>query len=168
MSRGGEVSGTGAKPTLTKPSGSTRATPTCSASTPNPISPFGAFPTAFETQVYQAILERRPAPAISRLKEILTKPDPALGFYNGELRFWLGWAQEVAGEHAAAQESWKQARNELEPFLKEQPDNYALIGDIALISMALGDKAAALALAQRAVAVSPLEKDALNGSGALE
>ena len=24
------------------------------------------------------------------------KPDPALGYYNGELRFWLGWAQEIA------------------------------------------------------------------------
>src|SRR5437773_2314859 len=34
---------------------------------------------ALETQVYQAILERRPAPIIPRLKEILAKPDPALG-----------------------------------------------------------------------------------------
>src|SRR4029077_11846803 len=34
---------------------------------------------ALETQVYQAILERRPAQIISRLKEILAKPDPALG-----------------------------------------------------------------------------------------
>ena len=34
---------------------------------------------------------------IPRLKEILAKPDPALGYINGELRFWLGWAQEVAG-----------------------------------------------------------------------
>ena len=74
----------------------------------------------------------------------------------------------MGGEHAAAQESWRQARSELEPFLKEQPDNYALIGDMALTSMALGDKAAALALAQKATATSPLEKDALDGSGALE
>jgi len=74
----------------------------------------------------------------------------------------------VGGEHAAAQESWRQARSELESFLKEQPDNYQLIGDIALTSMALGDKVAALALAQMAVATSPLEKDALNGSAALE
>jgi serine/threonine-protein kinase len=91
-----------------------------------------------------------------------------LGFNNGELRFFLGWAQEVGGEHAAAQESWRQARSELEPFLKEQPDNYALIGDMAVTSMALGDKAAALALAQRAMATRPLEKDALDGSGALD
>jgi tetratricopeptide (TPR) repeat protein len=74
----------------------------------------------------------------------------------------------VGGEHAAAQETWRQARNELEPFLKEQPDNYALIGDMALTSMALGDKAAALALAQKATATSPLEKDAIDGSAALE
>ena len=44
-------------------------------------------PRALETQVYQAILERRPAPMITRLKEILAKPDPALGYANGELRF---------------------------------------------------------------------------------
>jgi hypothetical protein len=77
-----------------------------------------------ETQVYQAILERRPAQIIPRLKEMLAKPDPALGYYNGELRFWLGWAQEVAGDHAAAQETWRQARSELESFLKEQPENF--------------------------------------------
>ena len=117
-------------------------------------------PGALETQVYQAILERRPAQIIPRLKEILAKPDPALGFYNGELRFWLGWAQEVAGDHAAAQESWRQARSELEPFLKEQPENYNLIGDLALTNMGLGDKAAALALAERAMAANPIEKDA--------
>src|SRR5882757_9995021 len=59
-------------------------------------------PNALETQIYQAILERRPAPIIARLKEILAKPDPALGSTNGELRFWLGWAQEIAGDQAAA------------------------------------------------------------------
>ena len=104
---------------------------------------------ALEIQVYQAILERRPAEMISLLSEILANPDPALGYNNGELRFWLGWAQDVAGDHAAAQESWRQARIELEPFLKEQPDNYVLIGDLALVNMGLGDKAAAFALRNR-------------------
>jgi TolB-like protein/class 3 adenylate cyclase/Tfp pilus assembly protein PilF len=133
-----------------------------------PLHPNADDAAALETQVYQAILERRPASAISRLKEILAKPDSALGYFNGELRFWLGWAQEVGGEHAAAQESWRQARSELESFLKEQPDNYQLIGDMAVTSMALGDKAAGLALAQKATATNPLEKDALDGSAALE
>ena len=111
-----------------------------------------------ETQVYQAILERHPAPIIPRLKEILAKPDPALGYFNGELRFWLGWAQEVAGDHAAAQESWRQARSELEPFLKEQPENFGLIGDLALTNMGLGDKAAAFAFVEKGMAASPDRK----------
>src|SRR5438034_3102254 len=95
-----------------------------------PLHPAADDSSALETQVYQTILERRPAQIISRLSEILAKPDPALGYFNGELRFWLGWAQEVAGDHAAAQESWRQARSELEPFLKAQPENFALIGDL--------------------------------------
>jgi serine/threonine protein kinase/Tfp pilus assembly protein PilF len=123
---------------------------------------------ALEIQVYQAILERRPAEMISRLSEILAKPDPALGYNNGELRFWLGWAQDVAGDHAAAQDSWRQARIELEPFLKEQPDNYVLIGDLALVAMGLGDKEAAFALAEQAMKVLPLEKDAVDGPAPIE
>jgi serine/threonine protein kinase/Tfp pilus assembly protein PilF len=126
------------------------------------------YPNALETQVYQAILESRTAPAIARLKEILANPDQALGYYNGELRFWLGWAQEVAGDHAAARESWNQARSELEPFLKEQPDNLFLLGDLALTNMSLGDNAAALTLAERAIAMIPIEKDALYGPRSLD
>jgi tetratricopeptide (TPR) repeat protein len=91
-----------------------------------------------------------------------------LGFYNGELRFWLGWAQEVAGHHAAAQESWRQARSELEPFLNAQPENSQLICDLALINMGLGDKAAALTLAERAMAVIPVEKDAFYGPASID
>ncbi len=128
-----------------------------------PLHPNADDSQALETQVYQAILERRPAQIIPRLKEILTKPDPALGYLNGELRFWLGWAQEVAGDHAAAQESWRQARSELESFLKEQPENSQLIDDLALTNMGLGDKAAALALSEQAMAANPIEKDALTG-----
>jgi TolB-like protein/Tfp pilus assembly protein PilF len=77
-----------------------------------PLHPNADDTSALETQVYQAILERQPAQMIPRLKEILAKPDPALGPANGALRFDLGWAQEVAGDHAAAQESWRQARSE--------------------------------------------------------
>jgi TolB-like protein/Tfp pilus assembly protein PilF len=123
---------------------------------------------ALEIQIYQAILERRPAEMISQLSETLARPDPALGYNNGELRFWLGWAQDVAGDHAAAQQSWRQARIELEPLLQEQPDNYVLIGDLALVRMGLGDKAAAFALAEQAMKVVPLEKDAVDGPVPIE
>jgi len=123
---------------------------------------------ALETQVYQAILERRPEPMITRLQEVLAKPDPALGYINGEMRFWLGWVQEVAGDHAGAQETWRRARDELEPFLKEQPENFQLIGDLALTYARLGDKTAALAMAERAMAAVSIEKDALSGPPAIE
>src|SRR5205807_4365550 len=62
-----------------------------------PLHPAAADPTALETQVYQAILERRPAQIIPRLKEILAKPDPALGYLNGERGFGLGGGRELAG-----------------------------------------------------------------------
>jgi TolB-like protein/Flp pilus assembly protein TadD len=121
-----------------------------------------------ETLVYQAILERRPAPVIPRLKEVLAQPDPALASINSSLRFYLGWAQELAGDHSAAQESWREARTELEAFLKEQPDNSAVIGDLALTIAALGDKTAAVALSERAMAMNPIEKDAVDGPVSIE
>jgi tetratricopeptide (TPR) repeat protein len=133
-----------------------------------PLRPGADLNEALETQVYQAILERRPTPVIPRLKEILAKPDPTLGYINGELRFWLGWAQDVTGDHAAAQESWHQARSELEPFLKEQPENFQLLGDLALTNMGLGDKAAAFELTERAIAVISIEKDAVAGPRPIE
>ncbi|PYK38701.1 MAG: hypothetical protein DME60_10830 [Verrucomicrobia bacterium] len=133
-----------------------------------PLRPAAADTQALEAQVYQAILERRPAQIISRLEEILAKPDPVLGYINGRLRFWLGWAQEVAGDHSAAEGSWRQTRSELESFLKDQPENYSLIGILALTSVGLGDKAAALALSERAMAALPIEKDAIVGPAPIE
>jgi serine/threonine protein kinase/Tfp pilus assembly protein PilF len=134
----------------------------------SPLRPAADLNQALETQVYQVILERRPAPVIPRLKEILANPDPALGYFNGELRFWLGWAQYVTGDHAAAGVTWRQARSELESFLKEQPENGRLIGDLALINAGLRDEAAALALSQQAIAAIPIEKDANYGPFPLE
>jgi serine/threonine protein kinase/Tfp pilus assembly protein PilF len=118
---------------------------------------------ALPTKVYQAILERRPAPVVSGLKEILAKPDPTLGYINGALRFWLGWAQEVSGNRADAQVTWRQARSELESFLQEQPENYSLIEILALTNAGLGDKSAALALSERAITALPIEKDTVVG-----
>lgn len=133
-----------------------------------PLRPGVGYVNALETQVYQAILESRPGPAIAQLTGILAKPDQTLGFYAGELRFWLAWAQEVAGDHAGARESLSRARTELESFLKEQPENFVLMGDLALTNVALGDNNAAVAMAERAIEMAPIEKDALTGPRPLE
>jgi tetratricopeptide (TPR) repeat protein len=133
-----------------------------------PLHPNADNQVTLETQVYQAILERRPAQIIPRLKEILAKPDPAWGDAIGELHFYLGWAQEVGGDHAAAQESWRRVRSEYESSLKEQPENDQLMGYLALTNMGLGDKAAAFKLVERAIATSPIEKDAFLGPCSIE
>jgi TolB-like protein/Tfp pilus assembly protein PilF len=133
----------------------------------SPLHPNADDPDALKTQIEQAVLERRPAQIIPRLKEILTQPDPALGYINGDLRFNLGWTQEVAGDHAAAQETWRQALAELEPFLKEQPENVGVIWVLALTNACLGDKAAAFKLIEQAMAAAPIEKDAMDGAGTL-
>src|SRR5947207_12402372 len=133
-----------------------------------PLRPTAGDTQALEAQVYQVILERRPVPMIPRLKEILAKPDPALGYINGRLRFWLGWAEQVNGNPAAAQATWRQTRSELESFLKEQPENYSLIGILALTSAGLGDKVTALALSERAMAMLQIEKDAIIGPVPIE
>src|SRR5213080_3729053 len=121
-----------------------------------------------EPLAYQAILERRSASIIPRLKEMLSKPDSALGNDKGELRFWLAWAQDIAGDHAGAHESWTQAKDELESSLKEQPESYLLIGDLALTEMKLGENALAMTLADRELSANPIEKDAATGPLSLE
>src|SRR5262249_43698513 len=49
-----------------------------------PLRPNADDNQALETQVYQSIVERRAEVVIPRLKEILAKPDPALGYHDGE------------------------------------------------------------------------------------
>src|SRR5215475_12002919 len=133
-----------------------------------PLHPNADDAATLETQAYQAILERRPAAIIRRLEEVLEKPDPELGYFNSDLRYWLGWAQDLAGDHVAAQKSWRQARSELELFLKDQPGNFNVITDLALTNMGLGDKAAALTFAERAIAANPIETDAISGPSGIE
>src|SRR5215475_806286 len=133
-----------------------------------PLSTPAADSQALPTKVYQAILERRPAPVVSGLKEILAKPDPTLGYINSGVRFWLGWAQEVSGNRADAQVTWRQARSELESFLQQQPENYSLIEILALTNAGLGDKSAALALSERAITALQIEKDSLVGPVPIE
>jgi hypothetical protein len=77
-------------------------------------------------------------------------------------------AQDVTGDHSAAQETWLQARSELEVLLKDQAENPQLIGDLALTNMGLGDKTAALALSERGLAMVPIEKDASFGPRSIE
>lgn len=130
---------------------------------------FGADDSAaLETQVYQSILERRPQLMISRLEEVLRASNAKLGLTDGELRFWLGWAQQVAGNLETAKANWRRAREELEPLLAAQPGNYLILQDLALIHLGLGEKEQALELAQRDFQAISVKKDAIEGVAPLE
>jgi serine/threonine-protein kinase len=80
----------------------------------------------------------------------------------------LAGRKKSPATHATAQETWRRARSELEPFFNEAPENFWLIDDLALINAGLGDKAAALSFAERAIAANPIEKDALSGPVSVE
>jgi serine/threonine-protein kinase len=130
-------------------------------------------PSASDTSVmfaeaYQSILERRPMKITAFLSETLATRDPTAANFAGELRFWVGWAERVVGDHSAAEQNWRQGRTELELLLQNQPENDILMGYLALTNMALGNKAEALSLAKRAMEMNPIEKDAISGPGALE
>jgi TolB-like protein/class 3 adenylate cyclase/Tfp pilus assembly protein PilF len=133
-----------------------------------PLRPPATNAIAVERQVYQSILERHPAPMIPRLQEILSQSDPALGYFNGELRLWLGWAQELAGDHTSAMTTWQHARDELQSLLGTQPDNHFLIGDLALIYTLLGDRNAAWSMVNRGFAINPPQNDAIAGPRSIE
>ncbi len=125
-------------------------------------------PFAVEAQVYQAILERRPAEIIVRLKEILERSETTSGYFTGELRFWLGWAEDVAGDKATARQTWQQAQTELEALVVAQPNNFALLEDLALTEMSLDEKAAAFEMCDRAEKANPTSNDAMYGPFATE
>ena len=133
-----------------------------------PLHPNADDAQSLEAQAYQAILERQPGPMIARLKELLDKSNPAFRYLNGDLRFWLGWARQIAGDHAAAQKGWQQGRSELESALEEQPENFNVLSDLAMTTVGLGDKVAAFAFAERAIAANPIEKDAVSGPSSIE
>jgi tetratricopeptide (TPR) repeat protein len=133
-----------------------------------PLRPTASNAIAVERQVYQSILERHPGPIIPRLQEILVQSDPGLGYFNGELRLWLGWAQDLAGDRASAVATWQQARDELQSLLATQPENHFLIGDLALIYTLLGDRNAAWSMVDRGFSINPPEKDAVAGPRSIE
>ena len=98
------------------------------------LAPLHPSPTTrtLETQIYQAILEGHPRQYPSAKGNTGQPRIPRWATSMATCAF--GWAgrQEVAGDYAAAQETWRQARRELELFLKEQPENSYLIANLAL------------------------------------
>ena len=77
----------------------------------------------------------------------------------------LAFAQCLAGDRAGAKITAEQARNTLDQFCRNQPDNAYLARLLSLANAALGEKDSALKEAERAIMLEPRAKDAISGPG---
>jgi serine/threonine-protein kinase len=89
----------------------------------------------------------------------------ASGIEKGSKQVGLALAQRVAGDTALVKTYAEQARNTLESLKNDQPDNSFVAAALAVDYALLDLKDAALNEAQRAVTLSPSNKDRLSGPG---
>ncbi|HST30630.1 MAG TPA: adenylate/guanylate cyclase domain-containing protein [Chthoniobacterales bacterium] len=116
----------------------------------------------FNTLTNNAIFLRKYEPAMAMLKAQLRKPT-LLGNSLGGFQSNLADLQRHAGDTAAADHSYEQARVALETALSVQPENSDLIASLAWVEMWLGHKDKAFDLARKAVALTPASKNGFTG-----
>jgi TolB-like protein/Tfp pilus assembly protein PilF len=87
----------------------------------------------------------------------------ASGIEKGTKQLGFALAQRVAGNTASEKAAAEQARNTLEPLKKAQPDNAFVAAALAVAYAMLDEKDGALNEAQRAITLSPSNKDRLSG-----
>ena len=116
------------------------------------------------TAVTNAILLRRYDSALAMLKAQLAQPD-ALGNALGVFENALGDLERHADNTAEATMAYQKAKQAVNDLLRAQPENSEFLIQLAWAEACLGDKAAAFAHAQQAIAVLPASKDAFVGPG---
>jgi len=85
------------------------------------------------------------------------------GIDKGSKQLGNALVHRVAGDAAQAKAFAEQARNTIEPLRKEQPDNAFVAAALAVAYAMLDEKESALNEAQRAITLSPSNKDRLSG-----
>jgi TolB-like protein/class 3 adenylate cyclase/predicted Zn-dependent protease len=85
------------------------------------------------------------------------------GIDKGSKQVGNALVHRVAGDTTQAKAFAEQARNTLEPLRKEQPDNAFVAAALAVAYAMLDEKESALNEAQRAITLSPSNKDRLSG-----
>ena len=128
----------------------------------------GAIASAADTWFDCALAERDPAAAERALA--------ALGdnvFWNeGEIQFSRGFGEgllaRMTQDETRARAAFEAARTQQEKILRVQPDYGPALCVLALIDAALGRTDLALEEGRRAIALTPIEKDVINGSIVLQ
>jgi TolB-like protein/class 3 adenylate cyclase len=114
---------------------------------------------AIEAICAQDRLRRRKPTVIRFLQTWVDQAGSLPPLKRNEARNTLGDAQRLSGDMVAAKATYSQARDELEQTLKEQPENVAVISQLAWTYAGLGEQELALRFAERGVSLTPASKD---------
>ncbi|HJU08807.1 MAG TPA: hypothetical protein VJ727_10050 [Rhodanobacteraceae bacterium] len=128
-----------------------------------PLQPAPGDSQVFKTQVMQWIYEHDYARAIRALQSALAQSQQSSASDLGDYYVLLAFAEQASGDVAAAHTDWQTAQSRLQDMLKTAPDEPALLADLGLARAALGDKAQAMSLADRAMQREPATLDATIG-----
>jgi serine/threonine-protein kinase len=120
---------------------------------------------AVRIKLAQLRLERNQAEATQFLQARQARIQLTAGIDRGIQHVGLALAQRLYGETAHGKATAEEARNTLEPFRKDQPDNAFIAAALALAYAMLDGKGSALNEAQRAITLVPSTKDRVSGPG---
>jgi TolB-like protein/Tfp pilus assembly protein PilF/class 3 adenylate cyclase len=115
-----------------------------------------------------ALAERDPAAAERALVALGESPCWGEGTIILSRSFGEGLLARMTKDEARARIAFKAARAQQEKIVQVQPDYGPALCVLAMIDAALERKEQALEEGRRAIALTPLEKDALSGSGVLQ
>ena len=118
---------------------------------------------AIRIKLTQLRLERNYTEAIRWVADRHDRLNQFSGIEKGSKQVGVALVHRVAGDTAQAQAFAEHARKTLEPLSKEQPDNAFVAAALGVAYAFLDRKEEALNEAQRAITLSPSNKDRLTG-----
>jgi tetratricopeptide (TPR) repeat protein len=128
----------------------------------------GAVATAADIWFFCALAERDPSAAERALVALGDNPCWADSTIILSRTFGEGLLARMTKDEARARTAFEAARAQQEKIVQAQPDFGPTLCVLGLIDAALGRKDLALEESRRAIALTPLEKDVINGSRVLQ
>ena len=128
----------------------------------------GAIASAADTWFFCALAERDPAAAERALVALGDNPCWSESAIILSHSFGEGLLARMTKDEARARTAFEAARAQQEKIVQAQPDYGPALCVLGLIDAALGRKDLALDEGRRAIALTPVEKDVINGSRVLQ
>ena len=121
-----------------------------------------------EVQVDHLVLSRSYEEAETLLLGTLAKSGSRTDLEQAYFRASLGRVQSLAGKKEKAQQTYLEAKSELEAWQREQPTSPWVAGYVGSVEAGLGNKEAALREGERGVSLWPASEDPVYGPAAEE